>query len=158
MFDLMQGGAIKMCWISGTNPAVSFVNLEKMRAILGMPGLFIVAQDIFETETTQLADVVLPAAMWGEKTGCFTNVGASDWYEPGIIFERRLTLRNDHRPYRSHQSQGNRTPGSGQGMLSSRLQATSLKAHALFYLSRAIWRSSSTTHEGWTSRTRTESP
>ncbi|KAG7531329.1 hypothetical protein FFLO_04450 [Filobasidium floriforme] len=74
MFDLMQGGAIKMCWISGTNPAVSFVNLEKMRAILGMPGLFVVAQDIFETETTQLADVVLPAAMWGEKTGCFTNV------------------------------------------------------------------------------------
>ena len=26
------------------------------------------------TETTKLADVVLPAAIWGEKTGCFTNV------------------------------------------------------------------------------------
>ena len=25
------------------------------------------------TETTKLADVVLPAALWGEKTGCFTN-------------------------------------------------------------------------------------
>jgi anaerobic selenocysteine-containing dehydrogenase len=36
--------------------------------------LQVIAQDIFETETTQLADVVLPAAMWGEKTGVFTNV------------------------------------------------------------------------------------
>ena len=27
------------------------------------------------TETTKYADVVLPAAIWGEKTGCFTNVG-----------------------------------------------------------------------------------
>jgi formylmethanofuran dehydrogenase subunit D len=36
--------------------------------------LFIVAQDIFPTETTAIADVVLPAAQWGEKTGCFTNV------------------------------------------------------------------------------------
>jgi ferredoxin-nitrate reductase len=92
MFDLMQGGAIKMCWISGTNPAVSFVNLEKMRAILGMPGLFVVAQDIFETETTQLADVVLPAAMWGEKTGCFTNVGASTLCKPGAISEAHANV------------------------------------------------------------------
>jgi anaerobic selenocysteine-containing dehydrogenase len=30
-------------------------------------------QDIFLSETAQLADVVLPAATWGEKTGCFTN-------------------------------------------------------------------------------------
>ena len=36
--------------------------------------LFLVVQDIFLTETAQLADVVLPAATWGEKTGTFTNV------------------------------------------------------------------------------------
>src|SRR5204863_4272395 len=30
-------------------------------------------QDAFLTETAALADVVLPAAIWGEKTGCFTN-------------------------------------------------------------------------------------
>ena len=35
--------------------------------------LFVVVQDIFLTETAQLADVVLPAATWGEKTGTFTN-------------------------------------------------------------------------------------
>jgi len=114
MFDLMQGGAIKMCWISGTNPAVSFVNLEKMRAILGMPGLFVIAQDIFETETTQLADVVLPAAMWGEKTGCFTNVGTSCFAWPGQCWRALTTARDiDPRPNRSHQSQGNRTSRFG---------------------------------------------
>ena len=35
---------------------------------------FVVVQDLFLTETAELADVVLPAAGWGEKTGCFTNV------------------------------------------------------------------------------------
>jgi Molybdopterin oxidoreductase len=35
--------------------------------------LFIVVQDAFMTETTEFADVALPAALWGEKTGCFTN-------------------------------------------------------------------------------------
>lgn len=104
-----------MCWISGTNPAVSFVNLEKMRSILGMPGLFVIAQDIFETETTQLADVVLPAAMWGEKTGCFTNVGTSILqavsYEPHAD-QPRLA---DARPYRSPESQGDRASRHCQG-------------------------------------------
>jgi ferredoxin-nitrate reductase len=36
--------------------------------------LFVIAQDIYPTETTAIADLVLPAAQWGEKTGCFTNV------------------------------------------------------------------------------------
>ena len=35
--------------------------------------LFVVVQDIFMTETAELADVVLPAATWGERTGTFTN-------------------------------------------------------------------------------------
>ena len=35
--------------------------------------LFVVVSDAFLTETAQLADVVLPAAIWGEKTGCTTN-------------------------------------------------------------------------------------
>jgi ferredoxin-nitrate reductase len=34
----------------------------------------VVVQDLFLTETAQLADIVLPAATWGEKTGTFTNV------------------------------------------------------------------------------------
>jgi len=69
-----EAGSIKMLWISGTNPAVSMPELTRIRKILQKEELFVVAQDAFMTETTKLADVVLPAAIWGEKTGCYTNV------------------------------------------------------------------------------------
>lgn len=62
-----------MLWISATNPAVSLPDLPRIRQILQKASLFVIAQDAFMTETTELADVVLPAAIWGEKTGCFTN-------------------------------------------------------------------------------------
>ncbi|MBB5939683.1 molybdopterin oxidoreductase family protein [Streptomyces zagrosensis] len=73
MFRYAEQGSIGMLWISGTNPAVSLPELARIRAILSGEGLFTVVQDLFLTETAQLADVVLPAATWGEKTGTFTN-------------------------------------------------------------------------------------
>ncbi len=68
-----EQGSIKLLWISATNPAVSLPELERVRSILEREDLTVVVQDIFMTETAQLADVVLPAATWGEKTGTFTN-------------------------------------------------------------------------------------
>ncbi|MFI9464679.1 molybdopterin oxidoreductase family protein [Streptomyces xiamenensis] len=73
MFRYAEQGSLRLLWISGTNPAVSLPELARVRAILGGEGLFTVVQDIFLTETARLADVVLPAATWGEKTGTFTN-------------------------------------------------------------------------------------
>ncbi|MER5207569.1 nitrate reductase [Streptomyces sp. NPDC002825] len=73
MFRYAEQGSIRMLWISGTNPAVSLPELARIRSILGQERLFTVVQDLFLTETAQLADVVLPAATWGEKTGTFTN-------------------------------------------------------------------------------------
>ena len=69
-----EAGSLKMLWISGTNPAVSMPELSRIRKILQKEDLFVIVQDAFHTETTKLADVVLPAAIWGEKTGCYTNV------------------------------------------------------------------------------------
>ena len=69
-----EQGSIKMLWISATNPAVSLPDLSRIRKILRKEDLFVVVQDAFLTETARLADIVLPAALWGEKTGCFTNV------------------------------------------------------------------------------------
>jgi ferredoxin-nitrate reductase len=69
-----EQGSIKMLWISATNPAVSMPELPRIREILKKKELFVIVQDAFFTETAQYADVVLPAAIWGEKTGCFTNV------------------------------------------------------------------------------------
>ncbi|GGY11183.1 molybdopterin oxidoreductase family protein [Streptomyces minutiscleroticus] len=73
MFRYAEQGSIRMLWISGTNPAVSLPELARIRSILAQERLFVVVQDLFMTETTALADVVLPAATWGEKTGTFTN-------------------------------------------------------------------------------------
>lgn len=70
----IENKTIRMIWINGTNPAVSLPDLARIRRLLSSPDLFVIAQDIFPNETTRLADVVLPASMWGEKTGCFTNV------------------------------------------------------------------------------------
>ncbi len=69
-----EQGSIELLWISATNPAVSLPDLARIRAILRREQLMVVVQDLFLTETAQLADVVLPAATWGEKTGTFTNV------------------------------------------------------------------------------------
>ncbi len=66
-------GKIKALWIIATNPLVSFPNVEILRQ--GFENLdFLVVQDGFHpTPTTELADIVLPAAIWGEKSGTYTN-------------------------------------------------------------------------------------
>jgi anaerobic selenocysteine-containing dehydrogenase len=73
MFRYAEEGTLRMLWVTATNPAVSLPELARIRRILGQERLFLVVQDIFRTETAELADVVLPAAAWGEKTGTFTN-------------------------------------------------------------------------------------
>jgi len=74
LFRYAEQGSIELLWISATNPAVSLPQLDRIRRILAKPELFVVVQDLFLTETARFADVVLPAATWGEKLGTFTNV------------------------------------------------------------------------------------
>jgi anaerobic selenocysteine-containing dehydrogenase len=73
LFHLAETGSLKFLWIVGTNPAVSLPELHKIRRTLSQERLFTVVSDAFLTETARLADVVLPVALWGEKTGTFTN-------------------------------------------------------------------------------------
>ncbi len=73
IFRYAEQGSIRMLWIIATNPAVSAPDLPRMRRILERDDLFVVVQDAFLTETAARADLVLPAAMWGEKSGTFTN-------------------------------------------------------------------------------------
>jgi assimilatory nitrate reductase catalytic subunit len=66
-------GEIRGLWIIGTNPAHSWINQGQLRDILDRLD-FLVVQDMYSTtETAQLADLVLPAAGWGEKEGSFIN-------------------------------------------------------------------------------------
>jgi assimilatory nitrate reductase catalytic subunit len=64
---------IRALWIIATNPIVSFPNLQALtQALEGLD--FLVVQDGFHpTPTTEFADLVLPAAIWGEKEGTYTN-------------------------------------------------------------------------------------
>ena len=66
-------GEIKALWIIATNPLVSFPNVAVLRQ--GFENLdFLVVQDGFHpTPTTEIANLVLPAAIWGEKDGTYTN-------------------------------------------------------------------------------------
>ncbi|WP_255950637.1 molybdopterin oxidoreductase family protein [Streptomyces odontomachi] len=69
-----EQGSVGFLWIAGTNPAVSQPDLARIRRILSGDQCFVVVSDGYRTETTELADVVLPAALWAEKTGTYTNV------------------------------------------------------------------------------------
>jgi formate dehydrogenase major subunit len=73
--EIMDGalaGDIRGMYIMGENPAMSDPDLAHARAALANLD-WLVVQDIFLTETAYLADVVLPASAFPEKTGTFTN-------------------------------------------------------------------------------------
>ena len=73
LFDACAEGRIKALWVMSTNPAASMPNAAGVAdAIANVP--FTVVSDIMaRTDTGDLADVLLPAAGWGEKDGTVTN-------------------------------------------------------------------------------------
>ncbi|MBA3475082.1 MAG: nitrate reductase [Rubrobacter sp.] len=72
MFRALDDGDIKFLWVAATNPAASFPDLDRARRAM-RNAEFVVVQDAYPTETTLLADLILPAAQWGEKAGAMTN-------------------------------------------------------------------------------------
>ena len=64
---------IRALWIIGTNPLVSFPNIDVLKHGLGNLDFLVVQDGFHPTPTTELADLVLPAAIWGEKEGTYTN-------------------------------------------------------------------------------------
>jgi len=72
MLEKAAEGTIKAVYIMGENLLLSEPDIQNVKK--AMENLeFLVVQDIFLTETAQLADVVLPAASFAEKDGTFTN-------------------------------------------------------------------------------------
>jgi len=68
-----ESGQIKALWIVATNPFHSWIDSGRL-AVLREKLEFLVVQDMYHTtESARLADLVLPAAGWGEKDGCFIN-------------------------------------------------------------------------------------
>jgi len=69
-----KGGDIQTLWVQVTNPGQSLPNLHKLfKAKAGQPDKFLIVSDVYRTATTELADLVLPSAMWVEKNGMYGN-------------------------------------------------------------------------------------
>lgn len=72
MFEAARAGRLKALWIMGTNPAASMPEAGRVREALRRCD-FVAVSDVARTDTTRYANVLLPAAAWGEKDGTVTN-------------------------------------------------------------------------------------
>ena len=64
---------VKAIWIIATNPVVSFPNLNLLKHAFETTEFVVVQDGFYPTPTMDYADLVLPAAIWGEKEGTYTN-------------------------------------------------------------------------------------
>ena len=72
MFDAAVAGSLKAMYIMGEDPALTDADANHVRKALGSLD-FLVAQNLFMTETAKYADVFLPSSCYAEKDGTFTN-------------------------------------------------------------------------------------
>ena len=72
MMNAIDDGSVKAMYVMGENPVISDPNANHVKHVLKSID-FLVCQDIFLTETAELADVVFPSASFAEKDGTFTN-------------------------------------------------------------------------------------
>jgi len=70
--DEINRGHIDACWTVATNPVAGMPNATNVERALD--DVFLVVQDAFRSETVEHADVVLPAATWGETEGTVMNM------------------------------------------------------------------------------------
>ena len=73
MFRALDRGDIRFLWVQVTNPMVTLPKLRRYREGARKEDRFVVVSDVYPTPTTDVADVVLPAAMWIEREGMFGN-------------------------------------------------------------------------------------
>ncbi len=73
LFKELDEGRVKSVWILCTNPMVSMPNVNRVRRALEKAELVIINDIYHPTETTRMADVILPAAQWAERNGTVTN-------------------------------------------------------------------------------------
>ena len=73
LFEAVENGKIKAIWIMATNPVVSLPNADQVKRALDKCQFVVVSDICQDTDTTQYADVLLPALGWGEKDGTVTN-------------------------------------------------------------------------------------
>jgi assimilatory nitrate reductase catalytic subunit len=70
--DELARGDVDVCWTVATNPVAGMPDAGHVKNALD--DAFLVVQDAFRSDTVECADVVLPAATWGESEGTVTNM------------------------------------------------------------------------------------
>ena len=73
MFEAVGNGKIKAIWIMNTNPVVSMPDADAVKQALIDCEMVVVSDCMQSTDTTDVADVILPALTWGETDGSVTN-------------------------------------------------------------------------------------
>ena len=74
MFDAIADKRVRALWVMATNPAVSLPKADHARAALGSLDFFAISEVQLSNDTLNAgAQVLLPAAAWGEKDGAVTN-------------------------------------------------------------------------------------
>lgn len=73
LFEAVRAGQVKALWIACTNPAQSMPQQALIREALEKCEFVVVQEAFANTETAAYADLLLPAATWGEKEGTVTN-------------------------------------------------------------------------------------
>lgn len=73
LFNAVAEGKIKAIWIMNTNPVVSMPDADAVKKALQACEMVVVSDCVQDTDTTKVADVLLPALTWGETEGSVTN-------------------------------------------------------------------------------------
>jgi nitrate reductase (cytochrome) len=73
LWGKLAAGTVKSVWVSVSNPMQSLPNLNAIRDGVDKGELFMIVSDMYPTETTKYADVILPSSCWVEKEGMFGN-------------------------------------------------------------------------------------
>ncbi len=148
MFEAAAAGDVRALWIVCTNPAVSMPDTKVSQAGLKRADLVIVQDCYYPTETAEYADVLLPAAQWGEKCGTMTNSerlvvrsdkfldppgeAKPDWWIFSQIakvmgFKRDFDFHNHEEIWDEYRLLTAGTPCDQIGMTNERLEKTSLR-------------------------------
>jgi nitrate reductase NapA len=142
MVRALDRGDVRFFWSSTANPFQDYPNLNRYRDGALKEGRFIVVSDAYPTRSTEIADVVLPTAMWVEKEGAFGNAERRTHFwkkmvdAPGesksdlwqfIEFAKRMNLGRlfDYDPGQYPLPQGHRVSDASET--------------AGFYMEKALW-------------------
>lgn len=85
MFRALDRGDIRFMWIQGSDPMLDLPNVSRYRTAARREDRFLVVSDVYPTPTTDVADVVLPSALWIEQRGMYGNPERRTQYFPRMV-------------------------------------------------------------------------